>query len=73
MSCGVGCRCGLDPEFLWLWRRLEATAPIRRLAWEPLYAVGAALEKKKQKKKEKEKDFENKFTFTRGETCGKEG
>ena len=39
-SCGVGCRCGSDPELLWLWRRLEATAPIRPLAWEPPYAVG---------------------------------
>ena len=52
MSCGVGCRHGLDPGLLWLWCRLAATAPIRPLVWEPPYATGAALEKTK---KEKEK------------------
>ena len=51
MSCGVGCRCCSHPELLWLWRRLEATVPIRPLAWEPPYAVGVALEKTKKKKK----------------------
>ena len=35
---------------LWLWHRLAATAPIRPLAWEPPYAVGAALEKVKRQK-----------------------
>ena len=48
MSCGVGCRRGSDPALLWLWRRPAATAPIRPLAWEPSYAVGAALEKAKR-------------------------
>ena len=48
MTCGVGCRHGLDPELLWLWRRWVATAPIRHLAWEPPYAEGAALEKAKR-------------------------
>ena len=47
MSCGVGHRCGSDPELLWLRCRLAATAPIRPLAWELPYAVGAALKKKK--------------------------
>jgi len=56
MSCGVGCRRGSDPTLLWLWRRLVATALIRRLAWEPPYATGVAQEKAK-KKKEKETDF----------------
>ena len=42
MSCGVGHRCGSDPELL----RPAATAPIRPLAWEPPYAAGAALDKK---------------------------
>ena len=51
MSCGVGCRCSLDPELLWLWRRLAATALIRPLAWEPTYAMDAALKKQKDKKK----------------------
>ena len=50
MSCGVGCRRGSDPMLLWLWRRLVATTPIRPLAWEPPYAVGADLEKTKRKK-----------------------
>ena len=36
-----------NPTLLWLWRRLAAAAPIRPLAWEPLYAVGVALKKKK--------------------------
>ena len=40
---------------LWLWRRPAATAPIRPLAWEPLYAVGAALEKAKRQKDKKKK------------------
>ena len=34
---------------LWLWRRLVATAPIGRLAWEPPYAEGAARNGKKTK------------------------
>ena len=51
MSCGVGHRHGSDTELLWLWCRLAATAPIRPLAWEPLQAAGAALEKTKKKKK----------------------
>ena len=50
MSCGVGCRCGSDPELLWLWRRPAAVAPIRPLAWEPPNASGAALKKDKKKK-----------------------
>ena len=33
-----------DLVLLWLWCRLAATAPIRPLAWEPPYAVGAAQE-----------------------------
>ena len=50
MSCGVGHRCDLDPTLLCLWHRLAATAPIRPLALEPPYAVGAALEKTKRQK-----------------------
>ena len=46
MSCGVGHRHGLDPELLWLWCRLAATAPIGPLAWELQYAAGAALKNK---------------------------
>ena len=51
MSCGVGCRGGSDPMLLWLCHKPAATAPIRPLAWEPLHAMGAALEKEKKDKK----------------------
>ena len=50
MSCGVGRRHGSDLALLWLWCRLAATALIRPLAWEPPYAVSAALEKDKKTK-----------------------
>ena len=45
----VGHRCGLDLTLLWLWRRLEATALIRPLVWEPPYATGAALKRQEIK------------------------
>ena len=50
MSCGVGRRSGSDPTLLWLWCGPAAAAPIRPLAWEPPYALGTALKKKKKKK-----------------------
>ena len=53
MSCGVGCRHGLDPALLWLLCRLAATALIQHLAWELPYAVGAALKREKKKKKKR--------------------
>ena len=53
MSCGVGRRHSSDPTLLWLWRRPATIAPIRPLAWEPPYAMGAALEKAKKTKKKK--------------------
>ena len=43
MSYGVGHGHGSDLALLCLWYRLAAVAPIRTLAWEPLYATGAAL------------------------------
>ena len=43
-----------DLALLWLWHKLAAVAPIQVLAWEPPYAVGAALKKTKKKKKKKE-------------------
>ena len=55
MSCGVGGRCDSDPALPWLWCRLEATAPIGLLAWEPPCAEGAALKRQKGKMKKKEK------------------
>ena len=51
MSSGVGHRSGLDLALLWLWRRREATAPIRLLAWEPPGAEGVAFKKKRRKNK----------------------
>ena len=53
MSCGVGRRHGLDLALLWLWHRLATTAPIGPLAWEPPYAMGAALKRQKKKKGKK--------------------
>ena len=51
--CELWCRSQtqLGSHVLWLWCRPAATAQIRPLAWEPAYAVGAALEKAKKKKK----------------------
>ena len=51
MSCGVGCRCGLDPSLLWLWYRPAAIAPIHPLTWELPYAAGVALKTKTKTKK----------------------
>ena len=53
MSCGLVCRCSLDPVLPWLWRRLVATALIQPLDWEPPYAMGVALKKTKRQKKKK--------------------
>ena len=53
MSCGVGHRRSLDPALLRLWHRLAATAHFGPLAWEPPYAVGAALEMTKFKTNKK--------------------
>ena len=47
--------CVAVAALLWLWRRSAATAPIRPLAWEPPYAMGAALEKTKRQKKQQQK------------------
>ena len=70
MSCGVGCRRGLDPELLWL--RLAAVAPIPSPAEELPDAIGVVLKSKKEKergrkegrkegKKRKEKEKEKKI------------
>ena len=51
VSCGVGCRHGLDLALLWLWCRLSDAALTQRpLAWDLLYVAGAAVLKKKKKK-----------------------
>ena len=59
MSCGVGHRCGSDPVVLWLWlcHRLAATALIRPLTWEPLYADGVKDKRQKKKKEKKKSDM----------------
>ena len=67
VSCGVGRRRSLDLALLWLWSRTAATAPIRLLAWEPPYAVGAALKRqKKTKKKKRKKEMEEETQFQFG-------
>ena len=53
VSCGVGHRCSSDPTLLWFWHRPVAAALIGLLAWEPPYALGAALEKAKKDLKKK--------------------
>ena len=52
MSCGIGQRLSSDLALLWLQHRPAAVARIRPLAWEPPYAVGAALKKTNKTKKE---------------------
>ena len=52
VSYGIGRRHGLDLKLLWLWRRPAATPLIQPLAWQPPYAVGAALKKKKKNRAE---------------------
>ena len=65
MSYGVSRRLGLDPKLLWLWRRLEATAPIRPLTWEPPCAAGMALKDKKTKIKKKKKSVKTLYVKQR--------
>ena len=43
MSCSVGHRRSSDPALLWLWLWPAAVALIGPLAWEPPYAMDAAL------------------------------
>ena len=70
MSCGVGCRCGSDHVFLWLWSRLAAVVSIRLLTWEPLYAMGVALKSKKIKNKKIKMQPLKKTWKLRGSHCG---
>ena len=67
MSCGIGCRHSSDLVLLWLWCRPAAVAPIRPLAWESPYAMGAAQEiatttttTKRQKRQKTNKKQNNK-------------
>ena len=62
MSYGVGHRCDSDPVLLWLWHRPAAVAPVGPLAWEPPYAMCAALKRQKDKNKNKNKNKKKKTT-----------
>ena len=71
MNCGVGHRRGSDSESLWLWCKPAAVASIRPLAWEPPYAVGAALGKKERERGRESKreildSIFRKYTFSKG-------
>ena len=44
VSCGVGCRLGLDLALLCLWCTPAAVALIQPLAWELAYATAAATQ-----------------------------
>ena len=61
MSYGVGCRHSSDPALLWC--RLAAVALIGPLAWEPLYATGAALRRRKKERKKESKQIKPKLTI----------
>ena len=50
------------------WLRLAAVAPIRPLAWEPLYVAGAAL-----KKKEREREIQKHPRGLQGRLTCREG
>ena len=50
MSCGEVHRCSSDLALLWLWYRQVATALIGPLAWEPPYAMVAAVKRQKKKR-----------------------
>ena len=59
MNYGVVRRCGLDLVLLWLWCRRATVALIGPLAWEPPYALAAALKKQnKQTNKKLEADIQ---------------
>ena len=51
LSCGLGCRLGLDPELLWGWCGPGSVSPRRPLDDNLPYAAGVALKRKKKKKK----------------------
>ena len=50
MRSGVSRRRGSDSALLWPWHRPAAVALIQLLAWELLYAIGAALKRQTEKK-----------------------
>ena len=64
MSCGVGCKHGSDPAWLWLWP--AAIALIRPLAWEPPYAASAARKNNNNKTTTTKKRYKNHIVQKRG-------
>ena len=58
MSCCKGLRRCSDLALLW--HRPAATAPIRPLAWEPLYAVGIGPRKDKKTKRQQQQQQQKK-------------
>ena len=48
VSCAVDHTCGSDTALLWLRHRLAAVTLIGPLTWEPPYAEGVALKRKKK-------------------------
>ena len=67
MNCGVVHRHSWDPALLWLWCRPSAAALIQPPAWEPPYAMGAALKiKNKQKKIKKISLHDGEVDISRG-------
>ena len=72
LGYGAGYKRGSDPEWLWLWHRLAATAPIRPLAGEYPYAMGVALKRQKDKKKQKTKKTNTISDDINGIKCYKE-
>ena len=47
-SYGVSHRCGLDLALLWLGCRLAGASAIQPLAWDPPYAMGATVKRKRK-------------------------
>ena len=62
----------LDSEWLPQWCGPVAAAPIQLLAWEPPYAMGAALKGKKTKKTKKQKTERDNGCISRNIEFGKE-
>ena len=62
----------MDPELLWLWPRLAATAAIQALAWELPYATGMVLTPPPPRKEEtsREREREQKHIDCGGSRMG---
>ena len=66
MSCGVGHTRSSDLAWLWLWHWPAATALIRPLAWELLYAADVALKRQKQNKTKQKNPSKQSPTYSIG-------